>query len=202
MTATAAVAILRSGTLRRLAVITIGLVLFLIVLVIVAIGSILGDTPSFGPPVNLGAISPPAEIVALDEAVAAAPSNLVACSIPASVLLAQQYIESGYQATVESSAGAIGLSQFEPGTFAEYDQPVPPGGANPPTPTDPVDSAYAEARYLCSLGFDVSPVDALIAYNCGNTSPACQSASMGYATEILQLASTISTPATTTTNVS
>ena len=35
-----------------------------------------------------------------------------------------------------NSAGAEGPMQFEPATFAAYDEPVPPGGANPPTPYD------------------------------------------------------------------
>jgi cell wall-associated NlpC family hydrolase len=42
--------------------------------------------------------------------------------------------------------------QFEPSTFAEYKLPVPPGGANPPTPYDPVDAVYAAARDLCANG--------------------------------------------------
>jgi len=33
-----------------------------------------------------------------------------------------------------NSAGAEGPMQFEPATFAEYDQPVPPGGVSPPSP--------------------------------------------------------------------
>ena len=42
--------------------------------------------------------------------------------------------------------------QFEPATFAHYDQPVPPGGVSPPTPYDHVDAAYAAARLLCANG--------------------------------------------------
>jgi cell wall-associated NlpC family hydrolase len=42
--------------------------------------------------------------------------------------------------------------QFEPSTFAEYKLPVPPGGANPPSPYDPVDAVYAAARDLCTNG--------------------------------------------------
>jgi cell wall-associated NlpC family hydrolase len=42
--------------------------------------------------------------------------------------------------------------QFEPATFAEYDQPVPPGGANPPSPYDMTDAVYAAARDLCANG--------------------------------------------------
>ncbi|HET9076677.1 MAG TPA: NlpC/P60 family protein [Acidimicrobiales bacterium] len=49
-------------------------------------------------------------------------------------------------------AGAEGPMQFEPATFAAYDQPVPPGGAVPPSPYDPTDAVYAAARMLCANG--------------------------------------------------
>ncbi len=49
-------------------------------------------------------------------------------------------------------AGAEGPMQFEPPTFAEYDQPIPPGGADPPNPYDPADAIYAAARDLCANG--------------------------------------------------
>lgn len=49
-------------------------------------------------------------------------------------------------------AGAEGPMQFEPATFAAYNTPVPPGGANPPSPYDPVDAVYAAARMLCANG--------------------------------------------------
>ncbi|MCX4750595.1 bifunctional lytic transglycosylase/C40 family peptidase [Kitasatospora sp. NBC_01287] len=48
-----------------------------------------------------------------------------------------------------STAGAVGPMQFLPGTFDQYTTPVPPGGATPPTPWDPVDAA---ARLLCANG--------------------------------------------------
>jgi hypothetical protein len=51
-----------------------------------------------------------------------------------------------------NSAGAEGPMQFEPSTFAEYDLPVPPGGAVPPSPYDPVDAVYAATRLLCANG--------------------------------------------------
>ncbi|MHB8328820.1 MAG: lytic transglycosylase domain-containing protein [Acidimicrobiales bacterium] len=49
-------------------------------------------------------------------------------------------------------AGAQGPMQFEPATFAEYAEPVPPGGADPPSPYDPTDAVYAAARLLCANG--------------------------------------------------
>lgn len=66
-----------------------------------------------------------------------------------------------------SSAGAEGPMQFMPSTFAAYAEPVPPGGATPPSPFDPVDAIYAAARMLCADGArggaDVS--GAVYAYN-------------------------------------
>ena len=49
-------------------------------------------------------------------------------------------------------AGAEGPMQFEPATFAAYARPVPAGGADPPSPYDPVDAVYAAARMLCADG--------------------------------------------------
>ncbi|GGN61466.1 hydrolase Nlp/P60 [Streptomyces kronopolitis] len=54
--------------------------------------------------------------------------------------------------TMRSSAGAVGPMQFLPSTFKGYAYPVPPGGANPPTPWDPADAVYAAARMLCANG--------------------------------------------------
>ncbi len=51
-----------------------------------------------------------------------------------------------------NAAGAMGIMQFEPATFAEYATPVPPGGADPPSPYDPTDAVYAAARLLCANG--------------------------------------------------
>jgi cell wall-associated NlpC family hydrolase len=51
-----------------------------------------------------------------------------------------------------NAAGAEGPMQFEPRTFAAYDQPVPPGGTSPPSPYDPTDAVFAAARLLCANG--------------------------------------------------
>jgi cell wall-associated NlpC family hydrolase len=48
-------------------------------------------------------------------------------------------------------AGAEGPMQFEPATFAAY-ATVGPGGAQPPSPYDPVDAVYTAARLLCADG--------------------------------------------------
>jgi cell wall-associated NlpC family hydrolase len=51
-----------------------------------------------------------------------------------------------------NAAGAEGPMQFLPETFAEYADPVPPGGVEPPSPYDPTDAVYAAARLLCVNG--------------------------------------------------
>ena len=56
--------------------------------------------------------------------------------------------------------------QFLPATFAQYDEPVPPGGASPPSPCDPTDAVYAAARLLCANGTAHDDYkDAIFAYN-------------------------------------
>ena len=163
----------------------------------VASGAVPGGSVNLGPPVDLGVVHPPAQIVALDEAVSSGSS----CRVSASLLLAQQNVESGYNPRAKSGAGAEGLAQFEPSTFAQYDHPVPPGGASPPSPWNPNDAAWAEARMLCADGVAVNPTAALITYNCGSTSASCVTASSGYATKIIDLAERISAlPAKTATH--
>lgn len=66
-----------------------------------------------------------------------------------------------------NAAGAEGPMQFLPATFAEYAEPVPTGGADPPTPYDPTDAVYAAARLLCANGAagGVDIAGAIFAYN-------------------------------------
>ena len=96
----------------------------------------------------------PAGYVALYQQAAATCPGL-----PWTVLAAIGTVESGNGTSnlpgVHSGAnpaGAEGPMQFEPATFARYVDPVPPGGANPPSPYDPVDAIYAAARDLCANG--------------------------------------------------
>jgi cell wall-associated NlpC family hydrolase len=86
-----------------------------------------------------------------------------------------------------NGAGAEGPMQFEPATFAEYDEPVPPGGATPPSPYDPPDAVYAAARLLCANGAaggtDIPA--AVYAYN----------HSAAYVAQVLALAQALAGPA-------
>jgi soluble lytic murein transglycosylase-like protein len=116
------------------------------------------------------------------------------CGLAWTLLAAVASTESRFDSTAVSHAGAEGLFQFEPTTFAEYAEPVPPGGATPATPFDPVDAAYAAGRYLCALGVVENPTLALVAYNCGNPGPTCQAASAAYAELVLATAVGYNTP--------
>ena len=96
----------------------------------------------------------PAPMLTLYQAAAA-----TCVGLPWAVLAAIGTVESGNGTSdlpgVHSGAngaGAEGPMQFEPRTFAAYDMPVPPGGAAPPSPYDPVDAVYAAARLLCANG--------------------------------------------------
>jgi hypothetical protein len=66
-----------------------------------------------------------------------------------------------------NAAGAEGPMQFLPETFAEYAEPVPPGGADPPDPYDATDAVYAAARLLCANGAagGTDVPEAVFAYN-------------------------------------
>jgi len=85
-----------------------------------------------------------------------------------------------------NSAGAEGPMQFLPATFSRYDEPVPPAGADPPSPYDPTDAVYAAARMLCTDGVDQSPSQAVFDYN---HSAAYVSAVLGRAASYAELSS-------------
>jgi cell wall-associated NlpC family hydrolase len=89
----------------------------------------------------------------------------------------------------QNPAGAEGPMQFEPATFWRYANPVPAGGAEPPTPYDPLDAAYAAARLLCANGAEGgADLDtAIFAYN----------HSQSYVTEVLGLAGALAAGAHT-----
>jgi cell wall-associated NlpC family hydrolase len=96
---------------------------------------------------------PPAMLTLYQQAAATCPG------LPWTVLAAIGTVESDNgQSTLPgvlsgaNAAGAEGPMQFEPATFAEYARPVPPGGADPPSPYDPTDAVYAAARLLCANG--------------------------------------------------
>ena len=163
----------------KVAAVIIGLCLVVACAVAGGAPAVASDDPS-----SVASSTIPAALLALFEQASAASS----CGVPWTLLAAVAHTESDFDPTVISSAGAEGLFQFEPATFAAYDRPTPADGAVPPSPFDPTDATYAAARYLCSLGIVANPTSALVAYNCGNPGPACQAASAGYAAQVLATA--------------
>jgi soluble lytic murein transglycosylase-like protein len=141
-----------------------------------------GGAPAF---VTDNSASPASTIPVVLVPVFEAAATASLCAVPWTLLAAVAATESAFDPTAVSGAGAQGLFQFEPATFAEYATPVPADGAHPASPFDPVDAAYAAGRYLCSLGVVENPFLALVAYNCGNAGPACQAASASYAEKVL-----------------
>jgi cell wall-associated NlpC family hydrolase len=103
-----------------------------------------GATPS---PAALADI-PPAMLTLYQQAATTCPG------LPWSILAGIGKAESdhGRAKNQVSTAGALGPMQFLPATFAQYARPVPPGGADPATPWDPVDAVFAAARLLCAAG--------------------------------------------------
>ena len=164
------------------ALVALGLVIGL--LGMVAVGSALALFGVNVEPTASSAASakiPPAMLALYQQAAATCPG------LPWTVLAAIGTVESDNgQSTLPgvhsgaNSAGAEGPMQFEPATFAEYDVPQPPGGADPPSPYDPTDAVYAAARLLCANGAagGVDLAGAVYAYN----------HSTAYVTRVLALA--------------
>jgi peptidoglycan DL-endopeptidase RipA len=72
------------------------------------------------------------------------------CPLVTPALLAAQLDqESGFRADAESPAGAEGIAQFLPGTWASWG--VDADGDGVADPFDPVDAIWSDARLLCSL---------------------------------------------------
>jgi cell wall-associated NlpC family hydrolase len=144
-----------SGPATKLAAAAAGLVLLVALLAAGAgagITSLLGGGDTSPSATGTAAI-PPAMLALYQEAAVTCPG------LPWTVLAAIGTIESDNGTSTlpgvnsgANGAGAEGPMQFEPATFAAYDQPVPPGGASPPSPYDPTDAVYAAARMLCANG--------------------------------------------------
>ena len=174
-----------SGLATKIATAAAGLVLLVAVVATGAgagIASLLGggDTP---PSATATADIPPAMLTLYRQAAATCPG------LPWTVLAAIGTVESGNGTSTlpgvhsgANSAGAEGPMQFEPATFSQYDEPIPPGGANPPSPYNPTDAIYAAARDLCANGGQNGADLAAAVYAYDHAS--------WYVTEVLDLAHT------------
>ena len=95
--------------------------------------------------------------------------------LPPSVLAAQLKQESGFQANPgASSAGALGIAQFMPGTWQTWGQDGNGDGVK--DPLEPADAIAAQGKFMCSLlktakqhpDYNGSPIElALAGYNAG-----------------------------------
>lgn len=108
----------------------------------------------------------PAAYVAVIEAASASCDGL-----PAPVLAAQLKQESGWRTDAISPAGAIGMAQFMPATWAAHG--IDADGDGSADPLSPVDAIWSAARFNCTLKSQVSRVPGdvvaltLAAYNAG-----------------------------------
>ncbi len=145
---------------RRIGLAAIAVVLLPVLMVGAATGILSGGPGVGSPPAGDLAPSgkalatiPPDYLTRYQQATASCPG------LPWTVLAAIGQVESdhgrlnapGVHAGANSK-GAQGPMQFLPSTFRHYALPVPPGGANPPSPYDPVDAIWAAARLLCANG--------------------------------------------------
>jgi cell wall-associated NlpC family hydrolase len=118
------------------------------------------------------------------------------CPMPWTILAAVGQVESDQgRDTSTSATGAVGPMQFEPATWASWG--IDGDGDGHQDPRDLADAIPAAADYLCALGVNKNPHNALVAYNCGNTSAACQTASAGYAATVLAIAASYGTTSAT-----
>lgn len=99
--------------------------------------------------------------------------------LPYQVVAAQAYVESGFNANAVSPAGAEGWLQFLPSTFAEY------GSGSPFNVNDEMHAYINFMRVLINWAGGNVRI-ALAAYNAGQGN---WQAGLGYADEILRLAS-------------
>ncbi len=145
-----------SGLGTKVAAAAGGLVLVVAVLAAGAgagIASLLGGGTSPPSATATGAI-PPAMLALYQQAATTCPG------LPWTVLAGIGTVESdngqstlpGVTSGLNAAGIAAGPMQFEPATFAAYDEPIPPGGVSPPDIYDPVDAVYAAARMLCANG--------------------------------------------------
>lgn len=118
------------------------------------------------------------------------------CPLPWTILAAVGQVESDQgRDTATSPTGAIGPMQFEPATWTRWG--IDGDGDGHTDPRDPADAIPAAADYLCALAVNKNPHNALVAYNCGNTGPTCQTASAGYAATVLAIAASYGTTTAT-----
>jgi cell wall-associated NlpC family hydrolase len=115
----------------------------LVVLVAALVGGGLGGGPTTaGGSLRLGSVPAPYAGLVLA-------AGQICPEAPPEILAAQLEAESGWDPDARSSAGAIGIAQFMPGTWARWGRDANADGRS--DPRDPDDAIPAQARYDCAL---------------------------------------------------
>ena len=152
-----------TSTLTAVATAVLALVFGVVGLVVVVAGS--ASSAASSPVLATSAVPIAGLVPVLDQAGSLCPG------ISAPLLAAQIDAESGWNPSAVSSAGAEGIAQFMPATFAAYAQDD--AGTGSVSPFNSVDAVMAMGRYDCALLADVSgiggqPVSLMLAgYNAG-----------------------------------
>lgn len=143
--------------MKGLALAAAGLVVFCAVIppvLLSAVSTGAGAVQAAGPGGPLGgggldaARVPPQFLVLVQEA------GSVCAGVPAAAIAAQLQQESGWDPNAVSPAGAQGIAQFMPGTWATWGTDANSDGIT--SPLEPGDAVPAQARYMCSLYGDVA----------------------------------------------
>lgn len=159
----------RSGAAKGAAGVVFGLVAGVVTLLVPVVGN--GDSPASGSATTglvAGAI-PAAYVPLLQRAATTCPP------VTAALLAGQISVESSWNPAAVSPAGAQGIAQFTPDTWAGAGAGVDGDGDGVRDPFDPADAIPAQAAQMCRLlaavtaaGLPGDPVDlALAAYNAG-----------------------------------
>lgn len=91
----------------------------------------------------------------------------ICAEVPPVIIAAQIEAESSWNPDAKSSAGAVGLSQFLPSTFAEEGIGVDEDGNGTADPYEAADAIMAQGRYMCRLvqGLEKPVMDGKIPWN-------------------------------------
>lgn len=137
--------------MKTVAGVAVAIVMFIVVLVIPLLGGggappeegVNGPGSDGGGALDAGGI-PKKYVPLLKKA-----SGAYCKEMSAPALAAQIKGESNWDPKAGSPAGAAGLAQFMPGTWAEWGKDANGNGTN--SPLDPADAIDAQARFMCSL---------------------------------------------------
>jgi cell wall-associated NlpC family hydrolase len=119
------------------------------VLSLLLLTAALGDSTPAATGVTGAGVAVKAGVVPAPYTALVTAAGSVCAAFPAAVIAAQLQTESGFDPDAQSPAGADGIAQFEPGTWAVWGRDYDGNGTS--SPFDPGDAIPAQAAYDCSL---------------------------------------------------